>query len=203
MLMLGLTGSIGMGKSTTASLFEEAGIAVFDADACVYALYKAGQPGNLLLRQKFGDILDPNGAIDRKKLGDLITKEPTKLTEIEALIHPLVAKERESFIAKAKQSGSPAILFDIPLLFEKNLYRQFDYIIVVDAPEPIQRQRVLSRPGMTVEKFESILASQFSNAEKCQRADFVIDTSISVADARRQVEIILSALSLTTDKERK
>lgn len=182
--LLGLTGSIGMGKSTTARLFAEAGVPVWDADAAVHRLYAAGGAGVGAIAALAPQVIVA-GAVDRDRLRDAIIAEPELLARIEARIHPLVAADREAFAAAHAQAD--IILFDIPLLFETGGARELDGVLVVSAPAEVQRARVLERPGMTGEAFERILARQMPDAEKRARADFVIMTDRGVEAARADV----------------
>jgi dephospho-CoA kinase len=193
MRTLALTGSIGMGKSTVAKMFAARGIPVFDADAAVRRLQ--GQGGRLVpdIEQRFpGTTRD--GAVDREALTAAVLGNPAELAALEAIVHPAVHHERTRFIVE--NGGAPALLFDIPLLFETSGETVFDEVIVVTAPAEIQRQRVLARAGMTAEKLDHILARQLPDADKRARADHVIDTSISLAETDRQVGAILAGLGL-------
>ena len=195
MITLALTGSIGMGKSTVASMFVEAGVPLFDADACVHALQ--GHEGRLVpvIEARFpGSTRD--GAVDRAALSARVIGNPSKLAALEAIVHPAVRDERARFIAD--HADAPALLFDIPLLFETGGEAAFDKVIVVSAPAALQRERVLTRAGMTEAKLESILARQMPDADKRARADFVIDTSGSLDETRAQVVKILACLGLRT-----
>jgi dephospho-CoA kinase len=198
MIIIGLTGSIGMGKSTTAKLFEVEGVVVADSDAIVHALY-AGKAVPLIEAAFPGVVV--HGMVDRTKLGCHVIGKPDAMKKLEAIIHPLVRQEQENILAKAKANGAKFAVLDIPLLFEtqeKNKAEtRVDKIIVVTAPADIQRVRVLARPGMTLEKFEAILARQTPDAEKKNRADFVIDTSNGIEAARHDVQAILAGLSKT------
>jgi dephospho-CoA kinase len=193
MRTLALTGSIGMGKSTVAQMFAARRIPVFDADAAVRRLQ--GDGGRLVptIEQRFpGTTRD--GAVDREALAAAVLGKPAELAALEAIVHPAVHHERTRFIVE--NGGAPALLFDIPLLFETGGDKVFDEVIVVTAPAEIQRQRVLARPGMTSEKLDHILARQLPDADKRARADHVIDTSISLAETDRQVAAILAGLGL-------
>lgn len=193
MKTIALTGSIGMGKSTVAKMFVEAGIPLFDADAEVRAMQ--GRGGELVdeIEARFpGSVRD--GAVDRDNLGARVLGDRDELAALELLVHPRVVQRRERFIAA--NANAPALLFDIPLLFETGAERNFDTVIVVSAPASVQRKRVLERPGMTTAKLDSILARQLADSEKRERADFVIDTGGSLDATRRQVEAILSCLGL-------
>ena len=193
MMTLALTGSIGMGKSTVAAMFAEAGIPTFDADAAVRALQGPG--GRLVpqIESRFpGTTRD--GAVDREALSSAVLGDPDELAALEAIVHPAVHHERTRFIVE--NGDAPALLFDIPLLFETGGDAAFDKIIVVSATSELQQERVLARPGMSTEKFEQILARQMPDSEKRKRADFVVDTSGSLEETRAQVDAILACLGL-------
>lgn len=193
MLMLGLTGSIGMGKSTTATLFQAEGVPVYDSDAAVHALYAAGGGGVGPVAEAFpGVVVD--GAIDRARLSAQVVGDSEALAKLEAIVHPLVGAHRIGFFEKAQAEGHELVVLDIPLLFETGGERKVDKVVVVSAPPEVQRARVLARPGMTPEKFEAILARQIPDTEKRARADFVIDTSQGVEAARQQVRDLLTLL---------
>jgi dephospho-CoA kinase len=189
MKMLGLTGSIGMGKSTVAAMFEEAGVPVFDADAAVHQLQGPGGALVPVIEASFPDTTGPSG-VDRARLGAQVLGDPTALARLEAIIQPAVAEMRTRFLAD--HADAPLIVFDIPLLFEKGGGAGLDAVAVVSAPPHVQRERVLARPGMTQEKFERILALQMPDAEKRARADFVIDTGVPHEDTRAQVRQLVS-----------
>ena len=193
MITLALTGSIGMGKSTVAAMFAEAGIPTFDADAAVRALQGPG--GRLVpqIESRFpGTTRD--GAVDREALSSAVFGDRDELAALEAIVHPAVHHERTRFIVE--NGDAPALLFDIPLLFETGGDAAFDKVIVVSAPAEVQRERVISRPGMSKDKFEQILARQLPDDEKRARADFVVDTSGSLKGTRAQVDAILTCLGL-------
>lgn len=189
--ILGLTGSIGMGKSTVASMFAARGVPVFDADAQVRALQGPG--GALLpeIESEFPGTTGPVG-LDRDALGRLVFAEPDALARLEAIVHPAVAEKRAQFVAQ--NSAAPMIVFDIPLLFEKGGHESVDKIIVVSAPADVQRERVLARDGMSAQKFEHILTLQVPDAEKQARADHIIDTSGTLAETRAQVDRLIETL---------
>ena len=193
MKTLALTGSIGMGKSTVAAMFAAHGIPVFDADAEVRRLQ--GRGGALVdrIEQRFPGTTDA-GAVDREALAAAVLGQPQELAALEALTHPAGHAARTRFITEHRDA--PALLFDIPLLFETGGERVFDHVIVVSAPASLQRERVLARPGMTEAKLDAILARQLPDSEKRARADFVIDTSGSLDDSERQVRAILAGLDL-------
>ncbi len=194
MITLALTGSIGMGKSTVAAMFERAGVPVFDADAVVRKLQG---PGGALVRaieERFpGTTKD--GAVDRDALARRVLSDPAELAALEAIVHPAVHHARTRFIVE--HGDSPALLFEIPLLFETGGGEAFDKVIVVSAPAEVQRRRVLERPGMSEEKLEALLARQMPDEEKKKRADFVVDTGGDLSTTERQVEQILACLGLT------
>ncbi|MEE4201225.1 dephospho-CoA kinase [Erythrobacter sp.] len=189
--LIGLTGSIGMGKSTVAGMFEDAGVPVFDADAEVRAMQGPG--GELVERIEaaFPGSTSADG-VDREALGALVFADKTKLAALEGIVHPAVAAKRALFLER--HAGAPLVLFDIPLLFERGGHEAVDIVVVVSAPPQAQRERVLSRPGMTEAKFEHILGLQTPDAEKRARADHVIDTGTSLAQTRAQVEQLVAAL---------
>lgn len=195
MMTLALTGSIGMGKSTVAAMFEEAGIPTFDADAVVRRLQGPGGRLVPLIEQRFpGTTRD--GAVDREALSVAVLSNRDELAALEAIVHPAVHHERTRFIMD--HGNAPALLFDIPLLLETGGDEAFDKVIVVSAGAEQQRQRVLARPGMTEEKFQQLLARQLPDEEKRARADFVIDTSGTLEETRAQVRAILTCLGLPT-----
>lgn len=193
MKLIGLTGSIGMGKSTTANMFAEEGVPVFDADAAVHALYAPGGDAVAEIEAAFPGTTGSQG-VNRTRLSEALARDPAGFEKLEAIVHPLVAAARESFIEEARAAGCWAVLLDIPLLFESGREDAFDVLVVVSAPEDVQRERVLARPGMTVEKFEAIKARQTPDHEKRTRADFVVDSSKGLADAREQVKRIIGVL---------
>lgn len=195
MITLALTGSIGMGKSTVAGMFAAAGIPLFDADAAVRRMQG---PGGLLvdrIEQRFPGTTH-DGAVDRDALALRVLGDKDELAALEAMVHPAVHHERTRFIMA--HGDAPALLFDIPLLFETHGESTFDKVIVVSAPAEVQRARVLDRPGMTPAKLDSILARQMSDVDKRARADFVIDTTGPLAATQRQVDEILACLGLRT-----
>jgi dephospho-CoA kinase len=189
MKILGLTGSVGMGKSTTAQMFVSEGVPTFDADAAVHQLYK-GEAAPLIEREFPGTT--KNGAVDREKLSSQVVGKPEALARLEKLVHPLVGEMRAKFMADAQKEGAKAVLLDIPLLFETGDPSKFHAVIVVSAPADVQRERVLARPGMTAEKFEAILKRQTPDSEKRARADFVINTGEGLESARKQVKQVLA-----------
>ncbi|MFO0994319.1 MAG: dephospho-CoA kinase [Hyphomicrobiales bacterium] len=194
MKVIGLTGSIAMGKSETARLFAELGVPVFDSDAAVHVLYAKDGDAVAPLRKAFPQaVID--GAVDRKRLSEILTREPQRLGELEAVVHPLVRRAQEQFLAEHRAKGTAFVLLDIPLLFETQREKDVDIIVVVSAPADVQRERALARPGMTVEKLETILARQMPDAEKRRRADFIVDGARGLDHARAQVRHILDTLA--------
>ncbi|GGK34509.1 dephospho-CoA kinase [Salinarimonas ramus] len=190
--VLGLTGSIGMGKSATAAMFRAAGVPVHDADATVHALY-AGAAAAPIEAAFPGATRD--GIVDRALLGPMVIGKPEAMARLEAIVHPLVTAEREAFLARARAAGASLAVLDVPLLFETGGERHCDAVCVVTAPADVQRARVLARPGMSPEKLDGILARQIPDAEKRRRAHFVVDTSCGFPSAERQVRDILRALA--------
>lgn len=194
MIRVGLTGSIGMGKSTTARLFAEEGVPVHDSDEVVHRLYRGkAVPA---IEAAFPSVVEA-GVVNRSKLAENLAKKPDKFPILESLIHPLVRAEEKEFLFAQRAAGATIVILDIPLLFETGADGRVDKIVVVSCDPVLQRERVLARPGMTEEKFNMILARQTSDAEKRQRADFVVDTGHGIEDARRQVREILAALRAT------
>ena len=193
MIIIGLTGSIGMGKSTVAKMFAEEGAPGFDSDAAVHALYAPGGAAVAPVETAFPGVTK-NGAIDRAALSAHVVGDPQKIKALELIVHPLVRLAQMRFLQDQRDAGAPFVVLDIPLLFEGSGAKFVDKTVVVSAPAEVQRVRVLARPGMTVEKFEAILAMQMPDAEKRARADFVIDTGGSFDDTRAQVRAVLDAL---------
>jgi dephospho-CoA kinase len=194
MILLGLTGSIGMGKSTTAAMFQAEGAPVYDADDAVHALYAAGGAAAPLVAAAFPGVLT-EGAVDRARLGARVLNDPEALKRLEAIVHPLVGAQRQAFFNEVSAAGETVVVLDVPLLFETGGDKAMDAVAVVSAPAEVQRQRVLARPGMTVEKFDAILDRQTPDADKRARADFVIDTGGGLEAARAQVHAVLAALA--------
>ena len=192
MIVLGLTGSIGMGKSTVARMFAEEGAPAFDSDATVHELYvRAAAP---LVEAAFpGTVVD--GTVDRGLLAGQVIGKPQALKQLEAIVHPLVRADAEAFLTRHREAGAPLVVLDIPLLFETGGRGRVDKVVVVTTPPDVQRERVLARPGMTAEKFEAILKSQVPDAEKRRLADFVIDTSLGMEAAREAVGAIVAVLA--------
>ena len=196
MIKIALTGSIGMGKSTVAKMFERAGIPLFDADAVVRRLQAEDPAVIAAIGKRFSGTV-ANGVLDRDTLAARVLGKPDELAALEAIVHPAVHAQRARFLLE--NSDKPALLFDIPLLFETHGEEAFDKVVVVSAPPAVQRERVLGRAGMTRDKLGAILARQTPDAEKRRRADFVIDTSADLSTTERQVRNILACLGLTAD----
>jgi dephospho-CoA kinase len=191
MIRIALTGSIGMGKSTVAKMFERAGVPVFDADAVVHRLQAPG--GGLV--EKIGELFPGCvrcGTLDRECLAEIVLADREKLAALERIVHPAVREARDEFVAQHK--GAPVLLFEIPLLFETSGENDFDKIVVVSAPADVQRSRVLERTGMSLAKLKSILDRQMPDAEKRRRADFVVDTGTDLSTTESQVREILACL---------
>jgi dephospho-CoA kinase len=192
MIVLGLTGSIGMGKSTTAKFFAEEGVPVHDADATVHRLYESEAVA--AIEAAFpGTTTD--GKVDRPKLAARVLGDDEARKRLEAIVHPLVRESETKFLSEARARQAPVVVLDIPLLYETGGEQRVDAVVVVSAPPEVQRERVLARPGMTEERFAQILAAQVPDAEKRRRADFVVDTSQGFDAARAQVRDILARLA--------
>jgi dephospho-CoA kinase len=191
MLVLGLTGSMGMGKTTTARFFAEEGVPVLDADAVVHELY--GGEAVAAIEQAFPGT-SRDGRIDRDELSRRVVGDPAALKRLEAIVHPLVRAAQVRFLADAERSGAPVAVLDVPLLFETGGDQRVDAVVVVSAPADVQRARTLERAGMTAEKFDALVRKQMPDAEKRRRADFVVDTSQSFDFARAQVRAILASV---------
>ncbi len=193
MKVVGLTGSIGMGKSTVAKMFAEEGAPAFDSDAAVHALYEPGGAAVVPIEAAFPGVTK-DGGIDRTALSARVVGDAEAIKRLEAIVHPLVRKAQAKFLQASLVGGAGIVVLDIPLLFESSSAALFDKIVVVSAPADVQRERVLARPGMTAEKFEALLARQVPDAEKRARADFVIDTGGALEATREQVRAVLDAL---------
>ncbi|MGV2066152.1 dephospho-CoA kinase [Agrobacterium sp. 22-226-1] len=192
MIVIGLTGSIGMGKTTTAKLFAGEGVPVLDSDEVVHGLYRAEAVP--LIEAAFPGTT-VSGTVDRQKLGEVLRQNPANFSRLEEIVHPLVRGRQEAFLEQARKEDRQFALLDIPLLFETGAESRVDKVVVVSCAPEIQRERVLSRPGMTEEKFEMILARQMPDAEKRRRADFIVDSGNGVEAARDQVREILQKLA--------
>ncbi|PWB84524.1 MAG: dephospho-CoA kinase [Methylocystaceae bacterium] len=196
MLIIGLTGSIGMGKSTTAEMFRAEGASVYNSDQAVHDIYRG--PAAARIEALFpGTTVD--GAVDRAELAARVLGDAEALRRLESLVHPLVLEKRQEFLEERRRRGDKFVVLDIPLLFETGAESQVDAIVVVSAPEDVQKSRVLARPGMTAEKFAAISAKQLPDSEKRRRADFVVHTDRGLDAAREEVRSILRALA---DRER-
>jgi dephospho-CoA kinase len=191
--IIGLTGSIGMGKSETAKLFGRLGVPVHDADATVHALYDRGGLAVAAIAAEFPEAVR-NDAVDRAALAGRVTGDEAAMKRLEAAVHPLVVREREAFLAAAANDGHEFVLFDIPLLFEAGRRSEVDAVVVVSAPHDVQRERVLARPDMTAERFDAIHARQVPDAEKRAKADFVIETGRGLDHAFAQVKQVMAEL---------
>jgi dephospho-CoA kinase len=193
MIRLGLTGSIGMGKSTTAQMFRDHGVPVIDADAVVHELYRgeavapieAAFPGSAV-----------NGVVDRGRLAERLAKDPAGFKMLEAIVHPLVWQKEKEAIDRLQAENTPVVVLDIPLLYENHAEARVDKVVVVTADSAVQKARVMSRPGMTEEKFRMILSRQLPDSEKRRRADFIIDTGLGLEHARQRVDDILKELKV-------
>jgi dephospho-CoA kinase len=192
-VILGLTGSIGMGKSATARMFSALGVPVHDADAAVHALYGPGGEAAAAIGAAFPGVLDPQGGVDRARLREAVLGDPDRMAALEAIVHPLVRAASTAFLAR--HADAPLVVLDIPLLYETGGESRCDAVAVVSAPPAVQRARVLARPGMTEEAFQAILAKQMPDAEKRARAEFVIDTSRGFPAAEAEVTRIVAVLT--------
>lgn len=192
MFVLGLTGSIGMGKSTTAQLFAEMGVPVYDADATVHRLYEGEAVA--AIEQAFPGTTGANG-VDREKLSVHVVGNAPAMKRLETIVHPMLRAHEKEFLTNAEAAGAPVAVLDIPLLFETKGETRVDAVLVVSAPEGVQRARILSRPNMTAAKLETILARQMSDADKRAKADFVVDTSKGLDAAREQIRHVLAKVA--------
>jgi dephospho-CoA kinase len=188
MIILGLTGSIGMGKSTTAKLFAEAGVPVYDADATVHMIYE-GEAAPAVEAAFPGTTV--NGKVDRNKLSARVVHDPAAMKQLEQIVHPMLGASRQRFLSEAEQAGAAVAVVDVPLLFETGGEKRVDAVVVVTTTPEIQRQRILARDNMTPEKLDAILARQLPDAEKRKRAHFVVDTSHGLDPVRARIRDIL------------
>ncbi len=193
MFILGLTGSIGMGKSTTAKFFAEAGVPVHDADAAVHRLYQGEAVAPI---EAAFPRSTANGKVDRAKLAEQVVGNEAAIKRLEQIVHPLVRKSEERFLAEAERKGADVVVLDIPLLYETGGEERCDAVVVVSAPADVQRARAFERPGMSEDKFNKLLAKQLPDAEKRRRADFVVDSSQGFEAARAQVREILERVAM-------
>jgi dephospho-CoA kinase len=193
MILIGLTGSIGMGKSTTAAMFRDLGVPVYDADAAVHDLYDLGGAAVEPVGAAFPGVVK-DGRVDREALRQAVLGKPDELKRLNAIVHPLVGRDRVGFFARAEADGADMVVLDIPLLFETGGHANVDAVVVASAPAEMQRERVLARPGMSPERLDAILAQQMADAEKRARAHFVVDTSRGLEPAREQVAEIVEVM---------
>ncbi|WP_416878874.1 dephospho-CoA kinase [Litorimonas sp.] len=193
MIILGLTGSIGMGKTTTAGLFADEGCPVFDADKAVHQLYAKGGKAVPLIDAVFPDAVK-DGAVERSVLGAHMRADPLNLKVLESFIHPWVEDLRQAFFTAARENKADIVVLDIPLLFETGGDRKVDYTVTVTAPAEVQKERVMARPGMTEELFEMLLSRQLPDSEKRRRADYVLSTGVSIPETRKQVQELMRKL---------
>lgn len=193
MIVIGVTGSIGMGKTTVAGMFADEGARVWNADAAVHRLYEPGGGAVAAIAERFPDAIVA-GAVDRGRLAALVVGDAPALAELESIVHPIVAEDRAQFVTEAARDGVDFVVLDIPLLFEKGGEKFLDAVIVASAPADIQRARVLARPGMTEKKFRSILMKQTPDAEKRRRADYVINTGVTFDETRAEVRAVITDL---------
>lgn len=194
MIKLGLTGSIGMGKSATAAMFASRGVPVYDADAAVHLAYAPGGAAVAPVEAAFGGVTAPDGSIDRAALRRRVVGKPVEMKRLEQIVHPIVGGMERAFLEKARAAGAEVVVLDIPLLFENGGEGRVDAIAVVSAPADVQRARVLGRGTMSEAEFEAILARQTPDAKKRRRADFVINTGLGFRYAEAQVDAILAAI---------
>jgi dephospho-CoA kinase len=197
MIVLGLTGSIGMGKSTTAALFEEASVPVYDADAAVHQLYEGEAVA--AIEAAFPSTTE-NGKVDRNKLSARVVHDAAAMRKLEEIVHPMLGASRQKFLQDAEQSGAPVVVVDVPLLFETGGEKRVDAVVVVTTSLEIQRERILARPNMTAEKLDAILARQMPDAEKRKRAHFVVDTSHGLDPVRARIKDILAEAAKLTPR---
>ncbi len=193
MVIVGLTGSIGMGKSETAKMFRSLGVPVYDADAAVHAIYAPGGSAVAPVETAFPGVTGAGG-VDREALAKRVLNDSAALKKLESIVHPLVGLEQQKFLQKAAEENAEIIVIDVPLLFETGGEKRVDCVVLVSAPYEVQRERVLARPGMTEEKFQAILAKQAPDAQKREKADFIIDSSKGIEDAMAQVRALLPKL---------
>jgi len=193
LIVIGLTGSIGMGKSETAKMFQRAGVPLFDSDAAVHILMGRNGKAVHLVEQAFPGVLGQDG-VDRTALGQRVFSDAAALKKLEAILHPMVAGMRQDFFEQSKAEGHDLVVMDVPLLFETGADAQCDYTVVVTVPPAVQRQRVLARPNMSRQKFEDILSSQMPDAEKRQRADFVVQSDQGISYAEDQVTELIEKI---------
>lgn len=193
MIVIGITGSIGMGKTTVAAMFADEGASVWNADAAVHRLYERGGGAVEAIRARFpGAVVED--AVDRDRLAALVVNDAPALADLESIVHPMAAEDRAHFVTGAARDGVDIVALDIPLLFEKGGEKFLDAVVVASAPAEMQRARVLARPGMTEKKFRAILMKQTPDAEKRRRADYVVDTGVSFEETRAEVRAVIADL---------
>ena len=193
MITIGLTGSIGMGKTETSKIFLSYGIPVYDADKAVHNLYGPNKKGSLAIKNIFPNCINEDGSVNREILSKEVLDNKEKIKSLEQIIHPLVAEDRKIFFYENR--NAKIIILDVPLLFETGGQKDVDYIIVVDAPDTVQKERVMARPNMTEEKFNNIISQQIPNHVKKEKADFIVDTSVSISHAKKQVKNIIEKIN--------
>ena len=198
MITIGLTGSIGMGKTETSKIFLSYGIPVYDADKAVHNLYGPNKKGSLAIKNIFPNCINEDGSVNREILSKEVLDNKEKIKSLEQIIHPLVAEDRKIFFYENR--NAKIIILDVPLLFETGGQKDVDYIIVVDAPDTVQKERVMARPNMPEEKFHKIISQQIPNHVKKQKADFIIDTSVSINHAKTQVKNIIEKINKRWEK---
>lgn len=200
-VLIGLTGSIGMGKTETAKMFAQLGVPVYNADAAVHRLYEPGGGAVAEIAKTFPDCVK-DGRVDRVRLGAKVTKDREAFHTLERIVHPLVAREQQDFLKQAAEAGADLVVLDIPLLFETGGHGRMDVVVVVSAPADVQRARVLGRAGMTQDKLDSILARQMPDAEKRAKAHFVIETDKGLSHALKQVKEVVRVLRKRREGDR-
>lgn len=193
MVIVGLTGSIGMGKSETAKMFRNLGVPVYDADAAVHGIYAPGGSAVAPIEEAFPGVTGPNG-VDREALAKRVLNDPAALKKLESIVHPLVGLVQQRFLEQAAAEKAELVVIDVPLLYETGGQKRVDCVVLVSAPYELQRERVLARPGMSEEKFQAILSKQVPDAQKRQQADFIIDSSQGLEPAMAQVAALLPQL---------
>lgn len=193
MITIGLTGSIGMGKTETSKIFLSYGIPVYDADKAVHNLYGPNKKGSLAIKNIFPNCINEDGSVNRDILSKEVLGDKEKIKSLEQIIHPLVAEDRKIFFYENR--NAKIIILDIPLLFETGGHKDVDFVIVVDAPDAVQKERVMARPNMTEKKFRKIISQQIPNHVKKDKADFIIDTSVSISNAKTQVKNIIEKIN--------
>jgi dephospho-CoA kinase len=199
MIVIGLTGSIAMGKSETAKMFQAQGVPVCDSDTIVHRLYDEGGAAVRPVAKVFPEAVD-GGRVDRTRLAAVLSSHPERFAALEAIVHPLVKKEQERFLERCRKDGASIAVLDIPLLFESGRQGDVDRIVVVSAPAAMQKARAMTRPGMTEEKLTQLLARQWPDEEKRKRADFIVDSSQGLDHARGQVRDIVARLTSESEK---